>query len=168
MSKWSKVVNHGQKMVDKWSKNSFLTTPPNPVSPAEWLRKYILTRIRIPRVLSRDSDLDSLRPKASTRKKRHECQHGESARKPGPALARHAHLRGAPTAASPPVPRRLGTHTAFLIAERQKAFTTVFAGRAFTTTTLPNISRLPAFVAGLSRVLIMQRPGSVNLPTFFT
>merc|ERR1719499_2598929 len=42
------------------------------------------------------------------------------------------------------------------------------AGFAFTTTTLPNISRLPALVAGFTRVLTMHRPGTVNLPTFFT
>merc|ERR1719453_1159669 len=47
------------------------------------------------------------------------------------------------------------------------AFTTVFAGFAFTTTVLPNISRLPAFVAGFTRVLIMHTPGTMNLP-FFT
>merc|ERR1719148_482803 len=33
--------------------------------------------------------------------------------------------------------------------------------------TLPNISRLPAFVAGFTRVLIMARPGMVTLPVFF-
>merc|ERR1719266_2597514 len=49
-----------------------------------------------------------------------------------------------------------------------KAFTMVFAGFTFTTTVLPNISRLPALVAGFTRVLIMQRPGTVNFPTFFT
>merc|ERR1712137_1022011 len=49
-----------------------------------------------------------------------------------------------------------------------KAFTMVFAGFAFTTTVLPNISRLPALVAGFTRVLIMQRPGTVTFPAFFT
>merc|ERR1711920_767370 len=48
-----------------------------------------------------------------------------------------------------------------------KAFTTVLAGFAFTRTTLPNISRLPAFVAGFLRVLIVTRPGTLNLPFFF-
>merc|ERR1719504_354874 len=44
----------------------------------------------------------------------------------------------------------------------------VLAGLAFTTTTLPNISRLPAFVAGFTRVLIMHNPGMVALPALFT
>merc|ERR1711933_425279 len=48
------------------------------------------------------------------------------------------------------------------------AFTTVFAGFAFTICILPKISRLPALVAGLTRVLILQRPGTVNLPADFT
>merc|ERR1712137_825456 len=47
-----------------------------------------------------------------------------------------------------------------------KAFTTVFAGLAFTSTTLPNISRLPALVAAFLRVLIMHSPGTTNLPLF--
>merc|ERR1719277_2799624 len=34
--------------------------------------------------------------------------------------------------------------------------------------TLPKTSRLPAFVAGLSRVLIMKSPGIVTLPAAFT
>ena len=49
-----------------------------------------------------------------------------------------------------------------------KAFTTVFAGCGLTFTSLPNIILLPPFVAFFLRVLIMQRPGSVNLPFFFT
>merc|ERR1712025_384153 len=57
---------------------------------------------------------------------------------------------------------------AFLSAETTKAFTTVLAGRAFTTTSLPNIMRLPAFVAGFTRVLTMHTPGTTNLPAFFT
>eukprot|EP00445_Apocalathium_hangoei_P044129 CAMPEP_0203980338 /NCGR_PEP_ID=MMETSP0360-20130528/1371_1 /ASSEMBLY_ACC=CAM_ASM_000342 /TAXON_ID=268821 /ORGANISM="Scrippsiella Hangoei, Strain SHTV-5" /LENGTH=38 /DNA_ID= /DNA_START= /DNA_END= /DNA_ORIENTATION= len=36
-----------------------------------------------------------------------------------------------------------------------KALTMVLAGLALTTQTLPNISRLPAFVAGFRRVLTM-------------
>merc|ERR1719454_1413962 len=39
---------------------------------------------------------------------------------------------------------------------------------AFTTTTLPKTSLLPAFVAGFTRVLILQRPGRVNTPVPFT
>merc|ERR1719479_728215 len=49
-----------------------------------------------------------------------------------------------------------------------KALTTVLAGFAFTIVSLPNITFLVALVAGFFLVLIMQRPGRVNLPTFFT
>merc|ERR1719440_2721361 len=57
-----------------------------------------------------------------------------------------------------------GNHTADLIAFTAKAFTTVRAGFALTLTSLPNAMRLPAFVAGLWRVLIMHTPGMVNFP----
>merc|ERR1719223_1879711 len=60
------------------------------------------------------------------------------------------------------------TQMLFFRAATQIAFTMVLAGLALTTTTLPNISRLPAFVAGFTRVLIMTNPGMVALPTFFT
>merc|ERR1719220_846673 len=49
-----------------------------------------------------------------------------------------------------------------------KAFTTVLAGFAFTICILPNISRFPALVAGLTLVLILHKPGTVNTPAFFT
>mmetsp|Transcript_20439 Transcript_20439/g.38374 ORF Transcript_20439/g.38374 Transcript_20439/m.38374 type:complete len:226 (+) Transcript_20439:136-813(+) len=48
------------------------------------------------------------------------------------------------------------------------AFTTVLAGLALTTTSLPNIIFFPAFVAGFWRVLIWQTPGMTNLPALFT
>merc|ERR1711941_170232 len=47
-----------------------------------------------------------------------------------------------------------------------KAFTILREGFAFTMTTLPKISRLPAFVAGLVRVFNLQIPGMVNTPVF--
>merc|ERR1712139_99009 len=56
----------------------------------------------------------------------------------------------------------------FLSAEMQKAFTIFLAGAAFTLMVLPKASLVPAFLAGLTLVLIMQRPGMVNLPDFFT
>merc|ERR1712187_760391 len=56
----------------------------------------------------------------------------------------------------------------FFKAETGKAFTIFFAGFAFTITTFPKISRLPAFWAVFSLVLIMQSPGSVNLPVLTT
>merc|ERR1712062_214610 len=56
----------------------------------------------------------------------------------------------------------------FFSAPTQNAFTTVFAGLAFTTTSLPKAILLPALVAGFVRVLIMQSPGMVNLPALFT
>merc|ERR1719198_1662278 len=43
----------------------------------------------------------------------------------------------------------------------------VLAGIAFTTTTLPKISRFPALVAFFWRVLIITTPGMMNLPFFF-
>merc|ERR1712141_587218 len=49
-----------------------------------------------------------------------------------------------------------------------KAFTIVLAGFAFTICILPKISCLPALVAGLTRVLILHRPGRVKTPAFFT
>merc|ERR1719420_670844 len=56
---------------------------------------------------------------------------------------------------------------AFLSAATGKAFT-VLAGFAATVTSLPNISLLPALVAGFLRVLIMTSPGSTNLPALLT
>merc|ERR1712099_109779 len=56
----------------------------------------------------------------------------------------------------------------FFKAETGNAFTTVLAGLALTITTFPKTSLLPALVAGFKRVLIMHKPGSTNLPTFFT
>merc|ERR1711862_476089 len=49
-----------------------------------------------------------------------------------------------------------------------KALTIVFAGLAFTTTSLPKIFFFPALVAGFTRVLIRQRPGMVKMPFLFT
>merc|ERR1719188_591334 len=49
-----------------------------------------------------------------------------------------------------------------------KAFTILRAGLAFTMTTLPKTSRLPAFVAGFVLVFSRQRPGSVKTPAFVT
>merc|ERR1719391_1493437 len=56
----------------------------------------------------------------------------------------------------------------FFSADTGKAFTMVLAGFAFTITPFPKTSRLPAFVAGFSRVFTMHSPGSTNLPAFFT
>merc|ERR1719391_265603 len=69
---------------------------------------------------------------------------------------------------------RLAAHSAplpqtlFFRADTGKAFTMVLAGFAFTITTFPKTSRLPAFVAGFNRVFTMQSPGNTNLPAFFT
>merc|ERR1719506_1844399 len=49
-----------------------------------------------------------------------------------------------------------------------KAFTTVFAGFAFTTTSFPNIILFPALVAGFTLVLILHNPGRVKMPVDFT
>merc|ERR1712226_1032737 len=56
----------------------------------------------------------------------------------------------------------------FLRADTAKAFTTVLAGFALTIVILPKISLFPALVAGFTRVLILQSPGSVKMPFFFT
>merc|ERR1711870_119013 len=48
------------------------------------------------------------------------------------------------------------------------AFTIFFAGFAFTITTLPKISRLPALVAGFVRVFKRHNPGMAKTPVFFT
>ena len=47
------------------------------------------------------------------------------------------------------------------------ALTTVLAGFAFTSVSLPNMILLVALVAGFLRVLILARPGMVNTPVFF-
>merc|ERR1719387_923717 len=62
----------------------------------------------------------------------------------------------------------LAFQIAFLSADTGNALTTVFAGFAATTTSLPNITRLPAFVAGFFLVLIMTKPGTTNFPALFT
>ena len=56
----------------------------------------------------------------------------------------------------------------FLIAATGYAFTMVLAGLAFTITSFPKTSLLPAFVAGFTRVFSMATPGMTNLPVFFT
>merc|ERR1719218_182349 len=67
------------------------------------------------------------------------------------------------------LPKQDRTHfTLFFKAATANAFTTVLAGLALTFTSLPKAMRLPAFVAGLCLVLIMQMPGMVNLPVLFT
>merc|ERR1719411_629405 len=56
----------------------------------------------------------------------------------------------------------------FLSAATANALTTVLAGFAFTSTSLPNIIFFEAFVAGFLLVLILARPGMVKTPAFFT
>merc|ERR1740116_273966 len=60
-----------------------------------------------------------------------------------------------------PVPQ-----TSFFRAATGKALTIVRAGLAFTIVILPKTSRLPALVAGFTRVLIRQRPGMLKTPAF--
>merc|ERR1719424_2782709 len=55
-----------------------------------------------------------------------------------------------------------------LSAATGKAFTIVRAGFAFTFISWPKAILTPALVAGLLRVLILQRPGIVKIPVFFT
>merc|ERR1719272_295642 len=49
-----------------------------------------------------------------------------------------------------------------------KHLTTVHAALALTLISLPKAMRLPAFLAGLLRVLTMQTPGILNLPVLLT
>merc|ERR1712216_26269 len=55
-----------------------------------------------------------------------------------------------------------------LSAATGKAFTIVLAGFAFTFISWPKAILTPALVAGFTRVLILQRPGIVKIPVFFT
>merc|ERR1740121_3031575 len=63
---------------------------------------------------------------------------------------------------------RAQPQTLFFKAATGKAFTIVRAGLAFTVCIFPKISFLHALVAGLWRVLILQRPGKVKMPFFWT
>merc|ERR550537_2008035 len=56
----------------------------------------------------------------------------------------------------------------FFRAETQKAFTIFLAGAAFTLMVLPKAFLVPAFLAAFVLVLIVHKPGMVNLPVFFT
>merc|ERR1711904_324829 len=56
----------------------------------------------------------------------------------------------------------------FFSAATGKAFTTVFAGFAFTLVSLPKIIFVHAFVAGLVLVLMRHRPGTAKTPVFLT
>merc|ERR1719150_2814380 len=63
-----------------------------------------------------------------------------------------------------------GTPTANrqILQRAQMDFFSAPTGIAFTTVSFPKAITLPALVAGFTRVLIMQSPGMVNLPAFFT
>merc|ERR1719167_385191 len=67
-----------------------------------------------------------------------------------------------------PLEPRRRPQTDLFSAAAAKAFTMVLAGFALTMTILPKISRLPAFVAGFTRVFTMHTPGTLHFPTFFT
>merc|ERR1712050_600104 len=56
----------------------------------------------------------------------------------------------------------------FFNAAAAKTFTTVLAGLALTFISLPNMTLVPALVAGFVRVLIRHKPGMANTPVFFT
>merc|ERR1740116_814801 len=61
-----------------------------------------------------------------------------------------------------------GTQMLAFSAATGNALTTFFAGLALMMQILPNISLLPALVAGFMRVLMRQRPGKVKTPVFLT
>merc|ERR1740129_1856074 len=76
-----------------------------------------------------------------------------------------------------PMVRGIPTHTQafkthaqtlFLSAATGEALTTFLAGFAFTIMTWPNISLLPALVAGFVFNFSIARPGIVNFPVDFT
>merc|ERR1719443_1173683 len=62
----------------------------------------------------------------------------------------------------------MNTQICALSAATGKALTTVLAGFAFTFISCPKAILTPALVAGFTRVLILQRPGMVKIPVFFT
>merc|ERR1711972_914293 len=62
----------------------------------------------------------------------------------------------------------LPAQTLFFRAAAGKAFTIFRAGFAFTITTLPKTSLLPAFVAGFVRVFNLHKPGREKRPVLPT
>merc|ERR1719188_2429798 len=92
-----------------------------------------------------------------------------SRRAPGLAAARSISSADFPREAGQHcVSRTLTVQTLALRAATGKAFTIFFAGLAFTMTTLPKTSLLPAFVAGFILVLILHKPGRVKMPVLAT
>merc|ERR1719326_660983 len=85
---------------------------------------------------------------------------------PQPSCQRHGARACGMSTCTPAL--EMATQTLFFSAATAKALTTFLAGFAFTTTTLPNISLLPAFVAGFVFTFNMARPGTVNLPVDLT
>merc|ERR1712186_39003 len=64
--------------------------------------------------------------------------------------------------------QRVSAQMLFFRAANGNAFTIFRAGLAFTITTLPKISFLPAFVAGFVRVFSLNKPGMANTPVLVT
>merc|ERR1719446_945839 len=60
--------------------------------------------------------------------------------------------------------QRVSAQMLFFRAAAGKAFTIFRAGFAFTITTLPKTSLLPAFVAGFTRVFNLHKPGREKMP----
>merc|ERR1719278_359153 len=85
---------------------------------------------------------------------------------PQPSYPRHGARACGMSTCTPAL--EMATQTLFFSAATAKALTTFLAGFAFTTTTLPNISLLPAFVAGFVFNFSIARPGTVNLPADLT
>merc|ERR1711904_422747 len=87
---------------------------------------------------------------------------------PEPWKARHHRFRSISTDNREAISLRTETQTLCFNAATGNAFTMVRAGFAFTMRISPKISFLQALVAGLTRVLIRQRPGKVKIPFFLT
>merc|ERR1711948_190624 len=84
-----------------------------------------------------------------------------SASRPVPRRA-HGQQVGAEATLAPGRAHAISAQTLSLRAFTGYAFTIFRAGLAFTITILPKTSRLPAFVAGFVRVLILHKPGTVK------
>merc|ERR1712087_869131 len=91
--------------------------------------------------------------------------HARARKLPGTRRPMLDHVPSCPSSRDSPRTQRRPQNSS-LRAFAAKALTTVLAGFAFTNTTLPNISRFPALVAGFLRVLIITKPGTTNLPFF--
>merc|ERR1712144_10553 len=93
---------------------------------------------------------------------------GVETAKPGPWDSHGSQVSGTLHAHAAQVHWATSSQICALSAATGKAFTTVLAGLAFTFISWPKAILTPALVAGFTRVLILQSPGMVKMPAFFT